>query len=144
LIDKPTWKERYKLIRAFERTLCASGTTVLKFYLHISRDEQLERLERRLEDPSRTWKITMADIAERALWDAYIDAYEDALSRTSMGEAPWYVIPSNHKWFRNLAVSQIVTDTMDELHMTFPPPSVDLAEVRRALQRELELEKQRQ
>jgi PPK2 family polyphosphate:nucleotide phosphotransferase len=143
LIDKPTWKERYKLIRAFERTLCASGTTVLKFYLHISRDEQLERLERRLEDPSRTWKITMADIAERALWDAYIDAYEDALSRTSMGEAPWYVIPSNHKWFRNLAVSQIVTDTMDELHMTFPPPSVDLAEVRRALQRELELEKQR-
>jgi PPK2 family polyphosphate:nucleotide phosphotransferase len=130
-IDKATWKERYKLIRAFERTLIHGGTTVLKFFLHISREEQLERFEKRLEDPTRNWKISLADYAEREYWDAYMEAYEDTLRQTSTDEAPWYIIPANHKWFRNLAVSQIVADTLEDLHMSFPEPEVDLDEIRR-------------
>jgi PPK2 family polyphosphate:nucleotide phosphotransferase len=131
LIDKPTWRERYKLIRAFERGLIAANTVVLKFFLHISPEEQLARFEKRLEDPTRNWKISLADYAEREFWDAYTVAYEDALTRTSSSDAPWYVIPADHKWFRNLAVSQIVADTLDELHLSYPPPSVDLEEIRR-------------
>jgi PPK2 family polyphosphate:nucleotide phosphotransferase len=138
LIDKATWRERYKLIRQFERGLIAANTTVMKFFLHISREEQLERFAKRLEDPTRNWKISRSDYAEREQWDAYIDAFEEALTRTSTDESPWYVIPSNHKWFRNLAVSQIVADTMEDLHMSFPPPSVDLEEIRRDYHRALE------
>jgi PPK2 family polyphosphate:nucleotide phosphotransferase len=130
-IDQATWKERYKLIRAFERTLIDGGTTVLKFLLHISPEEQLDRFEKRLDDPTRNWKISLADYAEREYWGAYMEAYEDALSETSTDDAPWYIIPANHKWFRNLAVSQIVADTLADLHMSFPEPAVDLDDVRR-------------
>ena len=131
LIDKPTWTERYRNIRDFEALLAASGTTVLKFFLHISKEEQLARFAQRLDDPARNWKISEADYSERNLWDDYSEAYEDAMRATSTTEAPWYVIPSNHKWFRNLAVSQIIADAMADLDLAFPAPSVNLADIRR-------------
>ena len=130
LVDKPTWTARYDRIRSFESGLRESGTSILKFFLHISKEEQLARFAQRLDDPARNWKISESDYAERALWDDYMEAFEDALAATSTRDAPWYVIPSNHKWFRNLAVSQIVADTMEELGMAFPKPTVDLAEIR--------------
>jgi PPK2 family polyphosphate:nucleotide phosphotransferase len=131
LIDKETWTTRYDRIRDFEKELIEDGTTILKFFLHISSEEQLDRFEKRLDDPARNWKISETDYTERALWDDYISAFEDALNATSTHHAPWFVIPANHKWFRNLAVSQIVADTLDDLHMSYPKPSVDLAEIRK-------------
>lgn len=131
LIDKATWTARYDRIRDFETELFESGTRILKFFLHIGKAEQLARFEQRLDDPARNWKISLSDYSERELWDDYVAAFEEALSATSTHHAPWYVIPSNHKWFRNLAVSQIVADTMRDLGMSFPKPSVDLAEIRR-------------
>src|SRR5215469_863866 len=130
LIKKATWTARYKRIRQFEAGLADNGTTILKFFLHISEEEQLSRFAERLQDPTRNWKISETDYTERALWDDYIEAFEDAISATSTKEAPWYVIPSNHKWFRNLAVSQIMAGSMEALDMRFPKPSVDLAEIR--------------
>jgi Polyphosphate kinase 2 (PPK2) len=94
-------------------------------------EEQLQRFAQRLDDPARNWKISESDYSERALWDDYIEAFEDAIRATSTREAPWYVIPSNHKWFRNLAVSQIMADTMADLGLAFPAPSVNLADIRR-------------
>ncbi len=131
LVDKATWTDRYQRIRDFEALLAENGTTILKFFLHISKEEQLARFAQRLDDPARNWKISEFDYSERALWDDYIEAFEDAMRATSTREAPWYVIPSNHKWFRNLAVSQIMADTMEELELAFPPPSVNLADIRR-------------
>ena len=126
------------LDRALPRTFAISRRcsrkrtpTILKFFLHISKDEQLARFAQRLDDPERNWKISEADYTERGFWDEYIEAYEDAIAATSTTHAPWYVIPSNHKWFRNLAVSQILADTMADLGLAFPPPSVNLADIRR-------------
>ncbi|MGH9828825.1 MAG: polyphosphate kinase 2 family protein, partial [Blastocatellia bacterium] len=130
LVDNPTCTARYDRIRAFELGLKENGTTILKFFLHISKDEQLRRFAKRLEDSARNWKISESDYTERALWDDYLEAFEDALAATSTRDAPWYVIPANHKWFRNLAISRIVADTMEELGMAFPKPTVDLAEIR--------------
>jgi PPK2 family polyphosphate:nucleotide phosphotransferase len=138
LIDEATWTARYKRIREFEAGLTDNGTAILKFFLHISKEEQLGRFAERLEDPKRTWKISESDYTERALWDDYIAAFEDAISATSTREAPWYIIPSNHKWFRNLAVSQIMADAMEALDMAFPKPSVNLAEIRRKYHAALE------
>ena len=131
LIDKATCARRYQHICDFEALLAESGTTILKFFLHISKEEQLARFAQRLDDPARNWKISESDYSERKLWDDYIDAFEDAMRTTSTDEAPWYVIPSNHKWFRNLAVSQIIADAMADLRLAFPPPSVNLAEIKR-------------
>jgi PPK2 family polyphosphate:nucleotide phosphotransferase len=131
LVDKKTCVSRYEHIRDFEALLAQSGTTVLKFFLHISKDEQLARFAQRLDDPGRNWKISESDYSERELWDDYVDAYEDAIGATSTDDAPWYVIPSNHKWFRNLAVSQIITDTIADLGLAFPKPSVNIADIRR-------------
>jgi PPK2 family polyphosphate:nucleotide phosphotransferase len=131
LIDEKTCKERYARIRQFEELLIENGTTILKFYLHISKEEQLARFAERLEDPARNWKISETDYTERQYWDDYTRAFEDAMMATSTGAAPWYVIPANHKWFRNLAVSQIIAGKMEDLKMSFPKPTVDLAEIRR-------------
>src|SRR5271163_2644139 len=131
LVDKKTCADRYEHIRDFEALLAESGTTILKFFLHISREEQLARFAQRLDDPGRNWKISESDYSERELWDDYIDAYEDAISATSTANAPWYVIPANHKWFRNLAVSQIIADAMADLELAFPAPSVNLADIKR-------------
>jgi PPK2 family polyphosphate:nucleotide phosphotransferase len=131
LIDKKACALRCRHICDFEALLAESGTTVLKFFLHISREEQLARFAQRLDDPERNWKISESDYSERKLWDDYVDAYEDAIRATSTDKAPWYIIPSNHKWFRNFAVSQIIADAMADLGLAFPPPSVNLAAIRR-------------
>jgi PPK2 family polyphosphate:nucleotide phosphotransferase len=131
LVPKEVWSERYDLINDFERNLVENGTHILKFFLHISADEQLRRFKQRLDDPARQWKITDADYTERKLWPEYQAAYEDALGKTSTKHAPWFVIPANHKWFRNLAVSSIVTETLESLDMKFPEPVVNIDEIRR-------------
>lgn len=131
LIHKAAWTDRYQRIRDFETLLVENKTTILKFFLYVSKEEQLARFAQRLDDPARNWKISEANYSERALWDDYVEAYEDAIEATSTPDAPWYVIPSNHKWFRNLAVSQIMADMMEELKLAFPPPSVNLSDIRR-------------
>ncbi|MBV9286830.1 MAG: polyphosphate kinase 2 family protein [Hyphomicrobiales bacterium] len=131
LIDKATWNARKEEIRNFESLLAGNGATILKFFLHISKEEQLARFAQRLDDPARNWKISESDYTERKYWDDYIEAFESGIPATSAKEAPWYVIPSNHKWFRNLAVSQIMADTIEELKLAFPAPTVDLRDIRR-------------
>ncbi len=138
LVDKKTCVRRYEHIRDFERLLAELGTTILKFFLHIGKEEQLTRFAQRLDDPGRNWKISESDYSERELWDDYVDAYEDAIRATSADKAPWYVISSNHKWFRNLAVSQIIAETMADLRLAFPPPSVNLEEIKRKYHAALE------
>jgi PPK2 family polyphosphate:nucleotide phosphotransferase len=130
LVPRSVWSKRYDLINDFEKLLSASGTRILKFFLHISPQEQLSRFAQRLDDASRNWKISESDYSERELWPQYVDAYEDALALTSTKRAPWYVIPANHKWFRDLAVSQIIVDTMDEMGLKLPPARVDIADIR--------------
>lgn len=132
LAPKEVWSRRYDHINAFESLLTDSGTTILKFFLWISKDEQLARFKQRLEDPARQWKISDSDYKEREYWDDYIAAYEDMLERCSTGKAPWYVIPSNHKWFRNLAVSQIVCRALEGMKLQMPKPTVDLEQIRKA------------
>jgi PPK2 family polyphosphate:nucleotide phosphotransferase len=131
LVPRSVWSKRYDLINDFEKLLSASGTRILKFFLHISPQEQLSRFAQRLEDPSRNWKISESDYSDRELWPQYMNAYEDAMALTSTKRAPWYVIPANHKWFRDLAVSQIIVDTMDEMGLKLPPARVDIADIRR-------------
>jgi len=131
LVPKKVWSRRYGLINEFEKNLVEGGTHTLKFFLHISPEEQLERFKDRLEDPTRHWKISLSDYTERPLWNEYRKAYEEALSRTSTDHAPWFVIPANHKWFRNLAISSIIAETMESWDMKFPLPSVDLDDIRR-------------
>ena len=132
LVPKDVWQARYDLINEWEKLLHGqNNTTILKFFLYISKDEQLERFKDRLDDPAAQWKISESDYTERNYWDDYIAAFEDALSNCSKKHAPWYVIPSNQKWFRNLAVSQIIADTMADMDLKLPKPTVDLAEIRR-------------
>lgn len=131
LAPKSVWSKRYDLINDFEATIASNGTKILKFFLHISKEEQLERFKQRIDDPARNWKISESDYSERELWDDYTTAFEDALSKCSTKHAPWFVIPANHKWFRNLAVARIVADTMEDLGMKVPEPTVDLADIKR-------------
>ncbi len=130
LVPKKAWSKRYDLINDFEKSLVDNGTHILKFYLHISKDEQLRRFKQRIDDPTRHWKISESDYTERECWDDYTTAFEDALSRCSTEHAPWFVIPGDHKWFRNLAVSQIVVETLEALKMKFPQPTVDITEIK--------------
>jgi PPK2 family polyphosphate:nucleotide phosphotransferase len=130
LVPKSVWSERYSQINDFETTLSENGVTILKFFLHISVGEQKKRFLDRISDPARNWKISPADFEERKYWDDYQKAYEDALSRTSSKWAPWFIIPSDRKWFRNLAVSSIIVDALESLDMKFPKPSMDLSSIR--------------
>jgi PPK2 family polyphosphate:nucleotide phosphotransferase len=120
LVPKERWSRRYDQINAFEQLLVDEGTTILKFFLHISPEEQLERFKERYEDPTKRWKFKVGDLGERKLWDAYMEAYEAALSRCSTDAAPWFVIPSDRKWFRNLAIADIVADTLAQLDPRYP------------------------
>jgi PPK2 family polyphosphate:nucleotide phosphotransferase len=128
LVPERTWRARFDLINALEATLQHGGTTVVKLYLHISKDEQRRRLEERLQRPDKRWKFSPADVEERARWDDYRAAYEEAIHRTSTALAPWYVVPANHKWFRNWAVSRILIETLRSLDPKYPEPP-DLAGV---------------
>jgi PPK2 family polyphosphate:nucleotide phosphotransferase len=131
LVPKRVWSKRYEEINAFERLLARNGTTVIKLFLHMSKEEQLERFRDRLDDPQKRWKISEADYEERQFWDDYMEAYEAALTKTSTKNAPWYVVPSDHKHIRNFLASQIIADTLEDLKISRPKPSVDLAEIRR-------------
>jgi PPK2 family polyphosphate:nucleotide phosphotransferase len=131
LVPEDVWSKRFEQINDFERRLVSNGTCVVKFFLHISKDEQLRRFKQRLDDPARRWKISEADYSEREYWDRYGEAYEDALSKCSTEDAPWFVIPSDHKWFRDLAISRIIVTTMENLGIELPEPAVNIDEIRR-------------
>jgi PPK2 family polyphosphate:nucleotide phosphotransferase len=122
LVPKSVWSARYDQINAFEETLAAGGTTIVKFFLSIDRDEQRARFQARYDDPTRRWKFSLGDLEERKRWDDYQAAFDEALSRTSTHVAPWYVIPANRKWFRNLAVASILADTIAGLRPAYPRP----------------------
>jgi PPK2 family polyphosphate:nucleotide phosphotransferase len=143
LVPKEVWSKRYDEINAFERELSDNDTHIVKFYLHIDKEEQLARFKQRLDDPNRHWKISESDYAEREYWGDYQKAYEEAISKCSTDYAPWYVIPSNHKWFRNLAVSQILVRTLESLNMKFPAPTVNIEEIKRKYHAAMEEEKDR-
>ena len=131
LVSKAQCRARYAAINAFEKNLAQNGTHILKFFLHIGKDEQLERLDRRLADPSRHWKVSDADYTERARWDDYMRAYGDALTHCNTAWAPWFVIPANRKWFRNLLIARIVVEYLEGLGMRYPGPAVDIKALRR-------------
>ena len=120
LVPEPVWQARYGLINDFERLLAESGTRILKFFLHISKDEQKERLEARIADPEKHWKFDPADLVERKSWDAYQAAFSDALIRCSTPHAPWHVVPANRKWFRNLVIARTIADTLVAMDPRFP------------------------
>jgi PPK2 family polyphosphate:nucleotide phosphotransferase len=121
LIDKPTWKRRYDQIRSFESHLAAEGTTIVKVFLHISKEEQRERLQARVDSPEGRWKFSLGDLPERALWKDYAAAFGDAIEATSTAEAPWFVIPADRKWYRDWAVTTILVDTLRQLDPQYPP-----------------------
>jgi PPK2 family polyphosphate:nucleotide phosphotransferase len=120
LAGKDIWKERYEDVCAFERHLARNGVAVLKFFLHVSKEEQRRRLLARLDEPAKRWKFSMGDIADRALWDKYVAAYEDMVRATSRPEAPWYVVPADHKWFARLVVARAMIETLERLDLQFP------------------------
>jgi len=130
LVPEEVWRRRYEHIRAFEQTLADEGTMIVKLFLHISKDEQKERLQARLDDPAKHWKFQAGDLDERAIWDEYIAAFEDALSETSTHDAPWYVVPADRKWYRNLVVSQLLIERLEGLDMHYPEPAADLGSIR--------------
>jgi PPK2 family polyphosphate:nucleotide phosphotransferase len=129
LAPESVWQQRYEQINQFERLLADTGTTMLKFFLYISKEEQKERFEARLQDPRKNWKFSMGDVENRSYWEDYLRAYEDALSRCSTPWAPWYIIPANRKWYRNLVVSQIIVETLEKLDMRYPPPLSNAGEI---------------
>ncbi len=132
LIPRKVWERRYDLINEWERLLAVeNGTTILKFCLVVSKEEQLKRFAERLDDPNRQWKISDSDYKEREFFDDYLDAFDEALERTSTQHAPWFTIPCDHKWFRNLAVANIVADAMEAMKLQYPKPTVDLDQIRR-------------
>jgi polyphosphate kinase 2 (PPK2 family) len=131
LVPEEVWQQRYEQINHFEKLLADAGTTILKFFLYISREEQKERFEARLRDPKKNWKFSSKDVEERKLWDQYMAAYEDALSRCSTPWAPWHIVPADKKWFRNLAVSQTIVQALERLELRYPPslPGADSIEI---------------
>jgi PPK2 family polyphosphate:nucleotide phosphotransferase len=134
LVPEAVWRPRYEQINEFERLLSENGTTILKFFLHISRGEQRERLLARLDDPTKYWKFSAGDLAERDRWDAYTAAYQEALARTSTAHAPWYIVPADKKYVRDLLVAQIVVDTLERMDPKYPGPPEGLEQFRQALQ----------
>lgn len=131
LVSKEVWSKRYQEINDFERRLADNGTHILKFFLHVSKDEQLRRFKKRLDDPARQWKISEADYSERKYWASYESAYEAALSKCNTESALWFVIPSDHKWFRDLVISEAIVEAMEGLGIEVPPPTVNLSDIRK-------------
>ncbi|MBL7065148.1 MAG: polyphosphate kinase 2 family protein [Anaerolineae bacterium] len=129
LAPPEVWGQRYAHINDFERTLADEGTTILKFYLHIDLEEQKQRFQARLDEPHKRWKFSLGDLEERRLWPEYMQAYEDVLSKTSTEWAPWYIVPANRKWYRNLVVATVLVETLEGLHMSYPQPEEGLDDV---------------
>jgi PPK2 family polyphosphate:nucleotide phosphotransferase len=140
LITKSIWSERFEDIRAFEQHLARSGTLILKFFLHLSKEEQRQRLLDRLDEPDKRWKFSMGDIAERKLWDKYMAAYQDMIRATSRPHAPWYVVPADHKWFARLTVARAMVDALERLDLGYPKVDAralkEMRKVRKALKGE--------
>lgn len=129
LVPKGIWSKRFDQINAFEEMLADNGVHIVKFFLYIDKDEQKRRFQERLDDPSKNWKFSPADIEERKYWDDYMRAFEDAITKCSKKHAPWYVIPANKKWFRNLAVSEILVETLEGMSLQYPKPAGDLSKI---------------
>ena len=129
LVPRPVWQRRYEQINAFEKTLAEEGTTILKFFLHISKKEQKERLLDRLQEPHKQWKFSLGDLKTRARWNDYQLAYQDVLNLTSTEWAPWYIVPTDKKWYRNLVVASVLVDTLKSLGIHYPEPEDDLSNV---------------
>ena len=129
LVPEERWSKRYGHINAFEKTLADEGTTIIKFFLNISKSEQAERLQARLDDPTKHWKFSLGDLDERKRWDDYRAAFEEMLSLTSTVEAPWYAVPADRKWYRNLVVATVLVETLEGLAMSYPEPEDDLTGV---------------
>jgi PPK2 family polyphosphate:nucleotide phosphotransferase len=130
LVSKKVWSRRYDHINNYEKLLADEGTVILKFYLHISKKEQKERLQDRLDDPSKNWKFDARDLEERKHWDAYHEAYEDALEKCSTDYAPWFVVPADHKWFRNWVISDTIVRTLEKLEMKYPAPQAGIEKLK--------------
>ena len=130
LVPKSVWSKRYDRINEFEKLLTNEGTIILKFFLHISRDEQKKRLQARLDDKKRHWKFDIHDLDERKLWKEYQEAYEDVLRKCSTEDAPWYIVPADHKWFRNWLLSDTIVRAMEKLRMDYPPAAEGLDKVK--------------
>ncbi len=126
LVPEKEWRSRYDRINEFEELLVDGGVTIVKCFLHISKDEQRERLQARLDNPNKRWKFNMGDLEERKLWDEYQRAYEDALTQCNTSHAPWHIIPADRKWYRNLVVSKILRETLEKLNPQFPVPATNL------------------
>jgi PPK2 family polyphosphate:nucleotide phosphotransferase len=129
LAPTEVWEKRYRQINEFERTLTENGVTILKFFLHISKDEQKRRFEARMQDVTRNWKLSLPDFEERQHWNEYQEAYEDALRKCSTERAPWYVIPANRKWLRNHMIAKLIVKALDGMKLKYPAPTVDISKV---------------
>jgi PPK2 family polyphosphate:nucleotide phosphotransferase len=129
LVPKDVWSQRFEQINQFEKHLAENGVTILKFFLHISKEEQKRRLQARLDDPSKHWKFALGDLKERALWDDYMNAYDDVVSQTSTKWAPWYVVPAERKWYRNLVIARVIVETLRGFDMKYPESVEDLTKV---------------
>jgi len=134
LVPKDVWKQRYDQINDFEKYLADNNVIIRKFYLHISKKEQEERILKRLLDPKKNWKFCAADLKERNYWDDYMEAFEDVLTKCSTKSAPWYIVPADKKWYRNYVVANVLVDTMEGLDMKWPEPSPDVKELARRAQ----------
>ena len=130
LVPKKVWQRRYEHIRAFEKLLADEGTSIVKFYLHIDRDEQKRRLQARLDEPEKNWKFDAHDLEQRKRWPQYMRAFRDAIVETDRAHAPWFVIPANHKWYRDYAIMRILVDTLEKLDLEYPKADFDPATVR--------------
>lgn len=130
LVPEAVWRPRYEMINEFEKMLSETGTRILKFFLHISKEEQRERFQERLEDPRKHWKFSMEDLEKRKYWDAYAAAFEEMLNRCTTERAPWYVIPADQKWYRNLAIARVIVQAIREMDPQFPETEGDLSSVK--------------
>jgi PPK2 family polyphosphate:nucleotide phosphotransferase len=139
-LDKDFWDRRYKSIRNFEEHLVNSGTVIIKFFLHLSKDEQKERFLKRIEDTSKNWKFSAGDLEERKLWKKYMEAYEDAISETATSDAPWYIIPADKKWFSRIAISTVIVETLKSMKLKYPElpkeEAADLDDIKKMLEEE--------
>ena len=138
LVGKNIWQQRYDDINAFERHLARNGTAIRKFFLHVSKEEQRERFLERLDEPAKNWKFALGDMKERERWRDYMQAYQEALAETSTGEAPWYIVPADHKWFTHLVIARVIIEALEGLALSFPRPTKEqlesLQEARRVLE----------
>lgn len=129
IVPEREWRKRYEIINQFESSLAASGTRIVKAFLHISKEEQARRLRKRLENPAKRWKFRKEDLEDRALWDDYQEAYGDAIAKTTTKHAPWFVVPADHKWYRDWALLSILVDALKDMDPRFPEPAEDLSEI---------------